>query len=153
MAMDPGTRRIGLALSDEGQSLATPHGTVHRTSREQAIAETAEAIREAEAGLLLVGLPLRLDGTEGPEARRARQLGDAIAERAEVAVEYVDERFTTVVAERALGAAGIKGAKRRKVVDQAAAAVLLQGYLDGRRGREHASAVSSVPPLPEGGEP
>lgn len=135
MAIDPGTRRLGLALSDEGESLATPHATVHRTSREQAVAETAAAIRDAEAGLLVVGLPLRLDGSEGPEARRARQLGDAIAERAGVDVEYVDERFTTVLAERALGAAGIKGTKRRKVVDQAAAAVILQGFLDGRRQR------------------
>jgi len=134
MAMDPGTRRIGLALSDEDEMLASPHATIERKSRAQAITDVAAKVRESGAGLLIVGLPLRLDGTEGPEARRARELGDAVAAAAEADVEYVDERFTTVLAERALSGAGVRGKRRRGVVDQAAAAVLLQGYLDGRRG-------------------
>ncbi len=132
-AIDPGTRRIGLAISDEGESLASPLSTVKRTSRAQAVADVAAALREAEAERLIVGLPLRSDGTEGPEAKRARALGDAIAAEAKMEVEYVDERFTTVIAHRALGEAGVRGKKRREVVDQAAAAVLLQGYLDGRQ--------------------
>jgi putative Holliday junction resolvase len=132
-SIDPGTRRIGLAISDEGEELASPLTTVKRTSRAQAVADVVKAIREAGAERIIVGLPLRSDGTEGPEARRARALGDAIAAEAKMEVEYVDERFTTVIAERALGEAGVRGRKKRDVVDQAAAAVLLQGYLDGRR--------------------
>jgi putative Holliday junction resolvase len=132
-SIDPGTRRIGLAISDEGEELASPLATVKRTSRAQAVADVVKAIREAGAGRIIVGLPLRSDGKEGPEARRARALGDAIAAEAKMEVEYVDERFTTVIAERALGEAGVRGRRKRDVVDRAAAAVLLQGYLDGRR--------------------
>ncbi len=132
-AIDPGTRRIGLAVSDEDEMLASPLATVRRTSRAQAVADVVGALREAEAARIVVGLPLRSDGTEGPEARRARALGDAIAAEAKLEVEYVDERFTTVIADRALAEAGVRGKKKRDVVDQAAATVLLQGYLDGRR--------------------
>jgi putative Holliday junction resolvase len=135
LAIDPGTRRIGLALSDEDEMLASPLSTVERKSRAQAVADVARVARAAEVGRLIVGLPLRLDGTEGPEALRARTLGDAIADAAGLGVEYVDERFTTVIADRALGEAGVRGKKKRSVVDQAAAVVLLQGYLDGRRAR------------------
>jgi putative Holliday junction resolvase len=132
LAVDPGTRRIGLALSDEGGSIASPHSTVERTSKADAIARVAKVAREVGAARIVVGLPLRLDGSEGPEARRARALGGAIGERAGLPVDFVDERFTSAEAERALDAMGVSAKDRRGKVDQAAATLLLQGYLDAR---------------------
>lgn len=82
----------------------------------------------------MVGLPLRLDGGEGEAARRARVFGAALAEAMEMDVVYWDERLTTVAAERSLREMGKRGSKRRAVVDQSAAAILLQGYLDAKKG-------------------
>lgn len=136
MAVDLGERRIGVAVSDSGGVLAVPHTTLERTG--DLTADRAALVALAEelgAGLVVVGLPLGLDGRRGPAARvaeaEARALGEAMADR-DVAVETFDERLTTVSAERALAEAGRRGRARRRVVDQAAAAVLLQAWLDRR---------------------
>jgi putative pre-16S rRNA nuclease len=133
-ALDLGSRRIGVAFSDSGRTLASPWGTIERSGdaardRRAVVA----AVREVEASTVVVGLPLSLSGEVGPAARAA--LAEADALRAEltplgVAVETADERFTTVQAERSLRAAGRTGRAARKVVDSAAAMVLLQAWLD-----------------------
>jgi putative Holliday junction resolvase len=133
-ALDLGARRIGVAYSDSGRSLASPWGTIER-SGDPARDRTAviDAVREVEAATVVVGLPLSLSGQVGPAARAA--LDEAAALRAlleplGVSVETADERFTTVEAERSLRAAGKTGKKARRVVDSAAAMVLLQAWLD-----------------------
>jgi len=128
LAVDPGSVRVGLAVSDETETLATPLDTLRAGSG--LAAEVVRAARRCHAGLVIVGLPRRLDGSEGPEAREARQLAESVR-TAGMPVEVWDERFTSRMAEHAIaGRRGKGGAERRRRVDQAAAAILLQSYLD-----------------------
>jgi putative holliday junction resolvase len=135
LAVDPGAVRVGLALSDEGERLATPLRTL--PSGRGLGARVARAARDAGAELVVVGLPRRLDGSEGPEAAQARELAAAITAEG-LGAELWDERFTSVMAEAALRQSrprrGRKAAAaRREDTDRVAAAVLLQSFLDSRR--------------------
>lgn len=134
LALDLGARRVGVAASDPGRVLATPLTTVLRSG---SVDEDHRRIRalvgEWEADQVLVGLPLSLDGSEGPAARSVLAEADALRRVLEVPVDLVDERFTTVTAHARLREAGRSGRARAGVVDQSAAAVLLQAWLDGRR--------------------
>jgi putative holliday junction resolvase len=134
LAVDPGSIRVGLALSDEGESLATPLSTL--PSGQGLGARVARAARDAGAELVVVGLPRRLDGSEGPEAAQARELAAAIIAEG-LRAELWDERFTSVMAEAALresrpGRGHRAAAARRGATDRVAAALLLQSYLDSR---------------------
>jgi putative Holliday junction resolvase len=134
LAVDLGERRTGLALSDASGTLASPLRTIEVTGDpdrdRQAIVAAA---REAEAQVIVVGLPRSLSGREGPSARRARAEASALAEVAGgIRVELHDERFTTRDADRALAATGKGRRERRARVDAAAAAIILQSYLDSR---------------------
>jgi putative Holliday junction resolvase len=136
LGIDLGSRRIGVAVSDPGGVLASPVAVVPR-SGDHATDHRALAamVAEWEAERVVVGLPLSLDGSMGPAARAAAAEADELGSVVGVPVEVADERLTTVTADRALReAAPRRGAKaRRQVVDAAAAAVLLQAWLDGRR--------------------
>ena len=133
-ALDLGARRIGVAYSDSGRSLASPWGTIERSGdagRDRRA--VVEAVREVEASTVVVGLPLSLSGQVGPAARAALNEASALRALLEplgVRVETADERFTTVEAERSLRAAGRTGKAARRVIDSAAAMVLLQAWLD-----------------------
>ena len=130
LAVDPGSRRIGLALSDERRTLASPLATIERRGQDPVEMVMSRAF-ELGVSLIVVGLPLRLDGRVGPEALRSRRFADELERRSGIEVVLLDERFTTVSAERRLREAGVRGRRRGAIRDQAAAAVLLQGYLDG----------------------
>jgi putative holliday junction resolvase len=133
LALDPGRRRIGVAVSDPSGTLASPHGVVKRGSWwAEDHRRIADLVRELDAELVVVGLPLSLDGSEGPAATRTLAEVEQLRSVLDVPVETYDERFTTVTAESALRAGGVTGQARRQVVDQAAAAVLLQAWLDRR---------------------
>jgi putative Holliday junction resolvase len=97
------------------------------------IADIAAEVRTHGVDEIVLGLPLRMNGLEGPEAKRARRLGKELASRAGVKVVMWDERLTTVAAERELRSAGLRSDKKKAVLDQAAATLLLQSYLDARR--------------------
>ena len=133
-ALDLGARRIGVAYSDSGRTLASPWGTIQRSGDAARDRRTVvDAVREIEASTVVVGLPLSLSGEAGPAARAALEEAAALRTLLEplgVLVETADERFTTVEAERSLAAAGRRGKAARKVVDSAAAMVLLQSWLD-----------------------
>lgn len=131
LGVDPGERRIGLAIGEDDVGVALPLETV--AAGPAAARVVAEVVRSEEVDEVVVGLPLRLDGTEGPSARRARALGESIARELGRPVQYWDERLTTAAANRALSEMGVRGRDRRKVVDQSAAALILQGYLDAHR--------------------
>jgi putative Holliday junction resolvase len=134
--IDPGQARIGLAISDETQSIAFPRQTLSaRGGFEKAAAEVRRALVDEDVRTVVVGLPLRLDGSEGEAARRARAFGEALRSVLDAEVVYWDERMTTVAAERSLREMGKRGPQRREVVDQSAATILLQGYLDAKQGR------------------
>ena len=134
VGLDPGAARVGIAISDESRSIAFPRETVPaRGGWTDAATRVKEALAGEDVALLVVGLPLRLDGTEGEAARRARGFGEALRAVFGVQVVYWDERLTTVAAERSLSEMGRRGSRRREVVDQSAATILLQGYLDANR--------------------
>jgi putative Holliday junction resolvase len=132
VAIDVGDARIGVAVSDPDGVLAVPLETVRRGSGDlERLAEIVQAHRAVE---VVVGLPTSMSGREGPAAAKVRQSAQEIGDRvAPVPVRLVDERMTTVTAERVLRDRGKKGAKRRAVVDQAAAVVILQYALDSER--------------------
>ncbi len=133
VGLDLGSRRIGVAVSDSGGVLATPYSVIERSADVGADrVRIAEVVRDVGAEAVVVGLPLSLDGSRGPAATAAEAEVDALREVLDVPVEAHDERLSTVSAHRSLAASGLKGAARRKVVDQVAAAVVLQSWLDGR---------------------
>ncbi|MCW2780818.1 MAG: ruvX [Marmoricola sp.] len=132
LGIDPGDARIGVASSDPSGFLATPVETVARGDGD--LDRLAAIIGELEAVVAYVGLPKSLSGREGPAAGRVREFARELAARLDpVPVRLFDERLSTVTAESNLRSVGKKGKKRRAVVDQAAAVVILQGALDTER--------------------
>lgn len=143
LGIDPGDARIGVAATDPGGILATPVETVPRGEGD--LARIAKIAEEANAVLVYVGLPRSLSGGEGPAAGKVREFARALAVRvAPCPVRLVDERLSTVTAEAVLRDRGRKGKRRRAVVDQAAAVVILQSAVDTERARG-AAAGEAVP--------
>lgn len=135
LALDAGSKRIGLALSDEMRIIAQPRGYIEAAGREAVLRKLAELIENERVTEVVIGLPKRLDGSHGPMAEEAKALGAVLRERAGVKVRFWDERYSTHAAERALLEADVSRKKRKKVIDQTAAAWILQGYLDRGAGR------------------
>lgn len=136
VAVDLGARRIGVAVSDAGGTIACPRPRIDRgRDRVADHAAIAEVVDEVGAGVVVVGLPISLDGRRGRAARavleEAEELATALGPRG-VAVETFDERFTTVSADAAMAAAGKRPTARRGGIDSAAATVLLQSWLASR---------------------
>lgn len=132
LGIDPGDARIGVARSDPSGFLATPVETVRRGKGD--LRRLQAILAEEEAVEVVVGLPRSLSGREGPAAEKVRAFATSLARRvAPVPVRLVDERLTTVSAEAMLRDRGKKGDKRRAVVDQAAAVLILQHALDNER--------------------
>ena len=135
LALDLGTKRIGVAVSDRSGTIATPLTVVARSGRVATDhARIAALVAEEEAERVVVGLPLSLDGRLGSAAKAAQGEIDLLAAVLPVPVESFDERLTTVTADRALMEAGMRAEGRRRVVDKVAAAVMLQAWLDRRTG-------------------
>lgn len=131
LGLDLGSKRVGVAVSDSDGRVATPVGTVARTG--DRVAEhrrVAELVAEWEAEVVVVGLPLSLDGSTGPAARAALEEIEQLRAALDVPVLSHDERLTTVTAHDRLREQGVKGRRRTAVVDQTAAAVLLQAWLE-----------------------
>jgi len=134
LGVDLGSKRIGIAVSDTSGTIANALTTVHRSkSRRHDHAAIADLVRVEEADVVVVGLPLSLDGTLGPAARAAEKEAQQLGSVVGVPVEMYDERFTTVTAERGMLEAGLDARRRRQVVDKVAAGVMLQAWLDHRR--------------------
>jgi putative Holliday junction resolvase len=132
LGIDPGDARIGVASCDPGGILATPVETVPRGEGD--LDRIAALADELDAGVVYIGLPRSLSGGEGPAAGRVREFAGQLAARlAPRQLRLVDERLSTVTAEAVLRDRGKKGRKRRAVVDQAAAVVILQGAIDTER--------------------
>lgn len=136
LGLDVGERRIGVAVSDPTQRFARPLTTVTRRSRREDFETIAALVEEHKAGLVVVGCPLSLDGSEGPQARRVGRYAQALAAHLSVPVVLCDERYSTVAAVeiiRALGGAPGRKRKNRAGVDAVAATIILQSYLDSRK--------------------
>ena len=143
LGVDPGERRIGLAVSDPDGILASPLDTLDARTANPAAA-VAKAGKNAGAERIVVGLPLHMNAAEGDAAEKARAFAESLRKRTDIPVELWDERLTTVTAEKALIEGGVRRAQRKKLVDGLAARILLQHYLDCRSG-------PMIPPFPEDG--
>ncbi len=130
LGIDLGTKTIGLALSDVGRSLATPLRTIARTKFTQDAIEIFDTVREFQVAGLVVGLPLNMDGTEGARVQSTRAFVRNLMNLENVAVAFWDERLSTAAVERQLIAQDVSRKKRAAVIDQMAAAYILQGVLD-----------------------
>jgi len=137
LGVDPGSKRIGLAVSDTSGTIASPLAVLRRSrSTQHDLHELARIAREEEAEVIVVGLPLNMDGSRGPAAKAAAAEAERLATLVDVPVELHDERLTTVTADRDMMAAGLNAVERRQVVDKIAAAIMLQSWLDARRLRQ-----------------
>jgi putative holliday junction resolvase len=132
LGLDLGQARIGVAISDPDHRLALPLGTV-RTGAPEDLKALAKIASENGVTRIVVGHPLRMSGGGGEAASQAERFADALEGFVGLPVDMQDERLSTVQAERGLAEAGVKGRERRRVVDQAAAALILQAYLDRTR--------------------
>jgi len=130
LGLDVGTKTIGLALSDVTRSIATPYHTVRRTKFTEDAKVIQEAVKEHQVGALVIGLPINLDGSEGPRAQSTRAFARNLAARIEVPMVFWDERLSTAAVKRHLIEAGASRKRRAQVTDRMAAAYILQGALD-----------------------
>ncbi len=124
--------RIGVAVSDETKTIAQPHSTIVRRGDREGLDRILGLVRELAVEEIVVGLPRRLDGSEGDSAREARRLGQRLAELSGLPVSYCDERLTTLQAERELRDLGAGAQRRRHLGDQVVAALILQQHLTVR---------------------
>jgi putative Holliday junction resolvase len=136
LGLDIGERRIGVALCDELGLLAGPLTTVAVRGRGRELAELAAIARERAVERVVIGLPTSLSGREGPQARAVRAFAARLAPHLSVPIDFWDERYTTAEAERVLIDRGLSREERRARIDAAAAAIMLQDYLDAKRRAE-----------------
>lgn len=135
LGLDLGTKTIGLAITDELGITAQGLTTLERRGPRKDLEALAARAEEYGVDRFILGLPLNMDGSEGPRAEMTRKFGDALQAHTSLPVIYWDERLTTVAAHRALSEVGASGKKRREVIDQVAAVLILQGWLDAQRPR------------------
>jgi putative holliday junction resolvase len=134
LALDVGSRRLGVAVSDPTGTVATPLVTLPRRGAAEDAAALRRLAAEHRATVVVAGLPVSLSGREGPAASSVRSYLDQLREQLpELEFELTDERLSTTQAERALVAGGVRRRARREVVDQVAASLFLQAWLDARR--------------------
>ena len=133
VALDVGDARIGVAVSDASRLIASPVEVIHRVGFGPDVKRVQEICRRYDTTLILSGLPLNLNGIEGPQAAKVRLFCQQL-EKVGLVVYYQDERLTTVTAEHALLEDNMHRAQRRQNVDKVAAAVILQQWLDTQRG-------------------
>jgi putative Holliday junction resolvase len=132
MGLDVGTRTVGVAVADELGFTAQPITVVRRSNLKADLAELIRLAADRCVDRFVLGLPLNMDGSEGPRAQATRKFGDALARASKLLIIYQDERLTTVAAERSLLEADVSRQKRREVIDQVAASLILQGWLDAQ---------------------
>lgn len=130
LGLDLGTKTIGVAVSDAGLTIATAHSVIRRTKFSRDVVELKALCETLDAGGLVIGLPLNMDGTEGPRAQSTRAFVRNLKPLLDLPVAYADERLSTVAAERPMLEADMSRKKRAARIDAAAAAFILQGALD-----------------------
>lgn len=133
MALDLGSKRIGVAISDPTRTIAQSYGVVKRKSREEDFARYQQILAEQQVTLLVVGLPTTSEGEDSDTAVWIRDYIAEFSQQCDVPIQFWDESFTTVKAEESLRQRGKRGKKARQQVDAVAAAFILQSYLDAHR--------------------
>ena len=135
MALDVGGRRIGVALSDPTRVLASPLTTLRAEPRARVIAEIAALVERHAVAAVVVGLPLTLSGQVGPQAQLVQAFAEELRAALHVPIHMLDERLTSVAAERMMQDLGIKPERRRARIDEVAASIILQDFLESQRAR------------------
>ncbi len=130
LAIDHGTKRMGIALSDELKTIAQPAGFIPSEPFNEFLEQLKNLIREKEVDLIIVGLPRNMDGSYGPAALKVQDFVAVLKNAIAVPIQTVDERLTSVQANRFLISAKVRRDKRKEKVDATAAALILQSYLD-----------------------
>jgi len=133
LGLDLGEKTIGMAISDSEFIIASPVGTIRRRRFTEDVAELLDMVDARDVGGLVIGLPVNMDGTEGPRCQSARQFAGNVIKLRDLPVAFWDERLSTKAVERAMVNADLSRKKRAKRVDTAAAAYILQGALDALR--------------------
>ena len=133
LGLDVGSKTIGLALSDVLRTVATPFDTIRRTKFKDDVKQLVAHIDEHDVAALVIGLPINLDGSEGPRAQSTRAFARNLADHIDLPLVFWDERLSTAAAERALLEADASRKRRAEVIDKMAAAFILQGALDRLR--------------------
>ena len=130
MALDYGEVRIGIAFSDLLCIIASGYETYTRKDLDTDLSYLATLAKEKEVDTIVLGLPINMDGTEGERAIATRAFGDKLKEKTNLPIVYLDERLTSVSAERMLISADVRRENRKKVIDKVSATIILQDYLD-----------------------
>ena len=133
IGLDYGTKTVGVALSDENEIIASPHTTIerkHPTKLRQTYAQIEDIIREYGVELIVVGYPKNMNNTEGERVAATKSFAEDLERRTGLSVVFVDERLTTMQADRILDATGVALSARKEHIDNMAAAIILQNYLD-----------------------
>ena len=130
IALDVGSKRIGVAVSDEIGMLAQGRGYISRSSDKKAVEEVRMTAEKEQVRGVVVGFPINMDGTIGERARDARKFAEQVKDATGVLVTLWDERLSTKEAERVMISADVSRKKRKEVIDKVAAQIILQGYLD-----------------------
>lgn len=137
MAVDFGDARTGLAMCDRTEFLASPLGVIHEKSLAKTVEKIVYAAKEYEAKMIVVGLPINMDGSEGERAQKCRRVAQMISSiLPDIPVELYDERQTTQSAMVYMNATDTRGKKRKEQLDEAAAAIILDSYLTYRHNTE-----------------
>jgi len=135
LALDHGTKRIGVAVSDEMKMIASPLEYIPAEAAADFLARLKDIIRKKEVELILVGMPRNMDGSYGPAALKVQEFVATLKDAISIPIKTLDERLTTVQAQRFLIQGNVRREKRKEKVDKTAAAILLQSYLDNMAGR------------------
>lgn len=143
LCVDYGDKRTGLALTDEDQHFALPHGRIEQTEVDALVTEVAALCTEREVAGILLGLPYNMDGSEGSRAIKTRAFGKALVTATGLPLEYMDERLTSWQVERDFAVMGMKRRQKKQHVDAGAASLMLNAYLD-RSGRRAAGSDQSA---------
>ena len=131
LALDVGQKRIGVATCDRLEIAATPHSVVK--AGKKAVDEVVKIIKDEEVEYVVIGLPVSFDGKERESCERARYFKNELAKKIELPIEFVDEKFTSKIAESSLIEAGMRRENRKNIIDAVAASIILKGFLDQRR--------------------
>jgi len=130
LGLDIGDRRIGVAMSDPIGILASPLTQINRTGTEVAIEAILKIIRQYEVERIIAGLPYSIDGSKGPQVQKVESFLKKLSKRLDIPIETWDESYTTMAAESKMIEGGVRKDRRKKQIDAAAAAIILQEYLD-----------------------
>ncbi len=132
-AVDYGDARTGLAHCDVYESIASPVGTVFEWNRDKCLAKVADIIKKDGAQLIVVGLPVNMDGTQGERAQKCRDFAEKLTQLTGIETVMWDERVTTVQAIGILNETNVRGKKRKEVIDTVAATLILESYMNYRK--------------------